>query len=335
MPAKIKNTLPPCRRQNPADAVSPWTSQAAAALTRKICATYADERGVNHLDGRNMPQSEEIIRILHHLLEILFPGYTGRDPVDRAGLEFTIGQHLNRVFHALTDQIERAFVYQCTLTRCTTGGCRRLAADTTLHLLEQLPKLREILKTDVQAAMDGDPAAKSQDEVIIAYPGLKAIAIQRLAHLLYQAEVPLISRVMGEYAHAITGIDIHPGAAIGHSLFIDHGTGVVIGETAVLGNQVKIYQGVTLGALSFPKDERGNIIKGAKRHPNLEDNVTIYAGATILGNITVGHDSVIGGNVWLTEAVPPHSRVTMAQPDLSIQTRSAAAKPGKPPRARK
>jgi len=147
--------------------------------------------------------------------------------------------------------------------------------------------------------------------------------------------VPLISRVMGEYAHAITGIDIHPGAAIGHSLFIDHGTGVVIGETAVLGNQVKIYQGVTLGALSFPKDERGNIIKGAKRHPNLEDNVTIYAGATILGNITVGHDSVIGGNVWLTEAVPPHSRVTIAQPDLSIQTRSAATKPGKATRARK
>jgi serine O-acetyltransferase len=165
---------------------------------------------------------------------------------------------------------------------------------------------------DVQAAFDGDPAAKSLDEIILSYPCIKAIMIQRIAHILYCDGIPLIPRIMGEYAHRITAIDIHPGAKLGEGIFIDHGTGVVIGETATIGSNVKIYQGVTLGALSFPKDTDGKIIKGQKRHPTIEDNVTIYAGATILGDIVIGRDSVIGGNVWLTHSVPEGSRIVQS-----------------------
>ena len=170
----------------------------------------------------------------------------------------------------------------------------------------------------IQAAYAGDPAARSLDEIVLSYPGVKAITIQRIAHKLYQLKVPMIPRMMTEYAHRITGIDIHPGAKLGKGVFIDHGTGVVIGETAELGNDVKIYQGVTLGALSFPKDACGMIIKGAKRHPTIEDGVTIYAGATILGAITIGKNSVIGGNVWLTEGTEPGTKITIASPELTI-----------------
>jgi len=300
---------------------SQWNAELAAEITDTVCATYEDETGINHIEGANMPQSEEVLAVLELLLEILFPGYSGRYAFTRAGLRFAIGEHINQVFRRLTDQVERAYAYRCTLRCCERCGCRKLAEEAVIALLGKLPEIREILKTDVQAAMDGDPAAKSTDEVVIAYPGLKAIAIHRIAHELYRADVPLIPRVMGEYAHTITGIDIHPGATIGKSFFVDHGTGVVVGETAVLGDHVKLYQGVTLGALSFPKDERGRLIKGTKRHPNIEDHVTIYAGATILGNITIGHHSVIGGNVWLTESVPPYTKITIAPPELSIRKR--------------
>ncbi len=300
---------------------SKWTPELAKRLTARVCATYEDGCGINHLDGSNMPQREALIEILGALQEVLFPGYSGRHPVERTGVEFMTGSHMNGIFRELSDQIERAIAYRCRQTSCRQCHCRRQAEDATITLLEKLPAVRELLKSDVQAAMDGDPAAKTPDEVVIAYPGLRAIAVQRIAHVLYKADVPLIPRVMGEHAHAVTGIDIHPGAAIGPRFFIDHGTGVVIGETSVIGANVKLYQGVTLGALSFPKDSAGHIIKGAKRHPNLEDNVTIYAGATILGDITIGHDSIIGGNVWLTESVPPFTKITIAQPDLSIQPR--------------
>ena len=309
---------------------SRWTPELARNLTAKVCATYEDGCGINHLDGSNMPQREVIIDILGSLQEVMFPGYSGRHPVERTGVEFMTGGHINNIFRELADQIERAYAYRCRQTNCTQCHCRRQAEDATITLLEKIAGIRELLKTDVAAAMDGDPAAKTPDEVVIAYPGLRAIAIQRIAHVLYQADVPLIPRVMGEHAHTVTGIDIHPGATVGPRFFIDHGTGVVIGETAVIGANVKIYQGVTLGALSFPKDSAGHIIKGAKRHPNIEDNVTIYAGATILGNIIIGHDSIIGGNVWLTESVPPFTKITIAQPDLSIQPRhQSAAKGGK------
>ncbi len=324
MPENPQNAIPPaaCPRRRLPHTTSRWTAELAAEITEAVCATYEDQTGIHHIEGGNMPQSEEVLAVLDILLEILFPGYRGRHAFTRAGLRFSIGEHLTQAFRRLRDQVERAFAYRCTLDCCEHCDCFALAEEAVLRLFRRLPEIRETLKTDVRAALDGDPAAKSTDEVVIAYPGLRAIAIHRIAHEFYRSQVPLIPRVMGEFAHAATGIDIHPGAAIGESFFVDHGTGVVIGETAVLGKNVKLYQGVTLGALSFPKDERGRLIKGAKRHPNIEDNVTIYAGATILGDITIGHDSVIGGNVWLTESVPPYTKITIAPPELSIRTRT-------------
>lgn len=298
-----------------------WTSDYARYVTRRITATYQDEQGINHIGGLSMPQSQVVLQTLDLLLEVLFPGYTGRHAFYRSGLEFAIGNHVDEIYRSLAAQVERAYAYRCKLESCEGCDCRKQAEAAVSGLLESIPEIRATLKTDVQAALDGDPAARSTDEVVISYPGLKAIAIHRVAHSLYMAEVPLIPRVMSEYAHSVTGIDIHPGAKIGDSFFIDHGTGVVIGETAVIGKNVKIYQGVTLGALSFPKDERGHLIKGSKRHPNIEDGVTIYSGATILGDITIGHDSVIGGNVWITESIEPRSKITIALPDLSIRTR--------------
>lgn len=301
---------------------SRWNARLAADITRGICSTYEDEEGINHIDGNNMPQREEVVAILEDILEILFPGYAGKRSFTRAGLEFAVGDLTSEVFQRLTVQIERAFGYRCLLECCEGCDCRKQAERAVIKLLKKIPEIRETLKTDVRAAMDGDPAARSADEVIISYPCLKAIAVHRVAHELVLAKVPLVPRVMNEYAHSATGIDINPGATIGKSFFIDHGTGVVIGETAIIGENVKVYQGVTAGALSFPKDKHGRVLKGKKRHPTVEDNVTIYAGATILGDITIGHDSVIGGNVWLTESVPPYTKITIAPPDLTIQTRA-------------
>ena len=301
---------------------SHWNAKLAAQVTREICSTYEDEEGINHIDGNNMPQREEVVAILEDILEILFPGYTGRRTFTKAGLEFSVGDLTSEIFQRLTVQIERAFGYRCLLQCCGGCDCQEQAEQAVISLLRKIPEIRQTLKTDVQAAMAGDPAAKSADEIIIAYPCLKAIAVHRVAHELVLTEVPLVPRVMNEYAHAATGIDINSGATIGKSFFIDHGTGVVIGETAIIGENVKIYQGVTAGALSFPKDEQGHLIRGNKRHPTIEDNVTIYAGATILGDITIGHNSVIGGNVWLTESVPPHTKITIAPPDLTMKTRS-------------
>ncbi|MCK5801350.1 MAG: serine acetyltransferase [Lentisphaeria bacterium] len=302
-----------------------WNAETARRVTSAVCDSYGDEQGINHIDGGNLPERNEIVRILGQILELLFPGYTGDHTLRRATMEFTIGKIVDDVFETLSEQVRRALAYRCKIECCEGCDCVRQAEDVVVALLERLPELRAMLKADVQAALDGDPATKSTDEIIIAYPGLKAIAVNRIAHELYAAKVPLVSRVMSEYAHTVTGIDIHPGATIGKSFFIDHGTGVVIGETCVIGENVKIYQGVTLGALSFPKDACGRLIKGAKRHPNIDDNVTIYAGATILGDITVGHDSVVGGNVWLTEPLAPYSQVTVAAPELSIRQRR---KPG-------
>jgi serine O-acetyltransferase len=214
----------------------------------------------------------------------------------------------------------------------TLGASEARARETTLQFLEGLPAVREKLAGDVQAAYDGDPAALNTDEVILAYPGLLAISVQRLAHSLYEREVPLMPRIMSEWAHNQTGIDIHPGANIGKNFFIDHGTGVVIGETTDIGNNVKVYQGVTLGALSFPKDERGRVVRGTKRHPTVRDNVTIYANAIILGGDTViGENSVIGGSVFVTSSVPPNSVVTFKPPELRLKTKGEDGKQPTPP----
>ncbi len=285
-------------------------------LVGRIAETYKGDSGINFIDASNLPVRGEILEILELLFEVLFPGHTGKRAVTKANINFVVGDILCQVYAELVGQIERAYQYQCRIKQCDQCDCRTMAENVTRHLLERLPTIRELLKGDVAAAYDGDPAAKSYEEIVISYPCIIAIATYRLAHELYLQKVPLIPRIMTECAHAKTGIDIHPGATIGRNFFIDHGTGVVIGETTVIGDNVKIYQGATLGALSFRKDERGRIIKGGKRHPTIEDNVTIYAEATILGDITIGRGAVIGGNVWIKESVPPGVTVATPNPEL-------------------
>jgi serine O-acetyltransferase len=285
-------------------------------LVGEIARTYEGDSGTNFIDVSNLPVRDKILEILELLTEILFPGYTGKMKVTQSNINFIVIDILYHVYTELSEQIERAYKYQCRMQNCDTGDCRKMAENSTLHLLSQLPKIRELLKGDVGAAFDGDPAAKSYEEIVISYPCITAIATYRIAHELYVEQIPLIPRIMGECAHSKTGIDIHPGAKIGKNFFIDHGTGVVIGETTIIGDNVKIYQGTTLGAMSFPKDERGRVIKGGKRHPTIEDNVTIYAEATILGDVVIGRNSVIGGNVWIKESVPAGVTVSVAKADL-------------------
>jgi len=292
------------------------TNKTIKNLVREIAKTYEGDTGINFIDVSNLPVRDKILQILDLLTEILFPGYTGKRTVTKSNIDYIVIDILYHICTELTEQIERAYKYRCRMEKCDTGDCRKMAEDATQHLLTQLPKVREQLKGDVGAAFDGDPAAKSYEEIVISYPCIVAIATYRIAHELYLKEVPLIPRIMTECAHAKTGIDIHPGARIGRNFFIDHGTGVVIGETTIIGDNVKLYQGTTLGALSFPKDERGRIIKGGKRHPTIEDNVTIYAEATILGDVTIGKGAVIGGNVWIKESVPAGVTVTTPHHDL-------------------
>ena len=266
---------------------------------------------------------ETVYKVLHSIRSALFPGVYEKYPIDETRVNIIIGNNIRTAAVELSSLIEKALVDVCTLREkdhenCTK--CRDRANDITIDLFDKLPKIRERLHTDIEAAFIGDPAALTKEEILLSYPSVNAISIYRIAHVLYEQKVPIIPRIMSEYAHEKTGIDIHPGAKIGDYFFIDHGTGVVIGETCTIGNKVKIYQGVTLGAKSFTLDENGKPIKGVKRHPDIEDNVVIYAGATILGGDTVvGHDSIIGGNVWLTHSVPPYTKVLNSQPDPIVK----------------
>jgi serine O-acetyltransferase len=302
------------------------TDRKITILVDEIAETYKGDYGINFIDASNLPVRGEILKILDLIFEVLFPGHTGNRIVTKANVKFVLGDILYEIYTDLADQIERAYQYQCRIKECDDCDCRTRAENVTQSLLNGLPIIRERLKGDVHAAFEGDPAAKSCEEIVISYPGIIAIATYRIAHELFLEQVPLIPRIMTECAHAKTGIDIHPGAKIGRSFFIDHGTGVVIGETTIIGDRVKIYQGVTLGAMSFPKDERGRIIKSGKRHPTIEDDVTIYAEATILGDIVIGRGAIIGGNVWVKEPVPPGVTVTTANPDL-VYTRHKGKKP--------
>jgi serine O-acetyltransferase len=292
------------------------TNKKIENLVERIARTYEGDSGINFIDASNLPVRDKIIDILELIFEVIFPGYTGKRTVTKSNIKFIVGDILWQIATALSEQMERSYQYQCRIKNCKDCDCQTMAEKVTRHLLTKLPKIREQLKGDVSGAFDGDPAAKSYEEIVISYPCIIAIATYRIAHELYLKQVPLIPRIMTECAHAKTGIDIHPGATIGANFFIDHGTGVVIGETTVIGDYVKIYQGATLGALSFPKDERGRIIKGGKRHPTIEDNVTIYAEATILGDVVIGKGAVIGGNVWIKESVPPGVTVSSPHPDL-------------------
>jgi serine O-acetyltransferase len=285
-------------------------------LVDDIVATYQGDSGINFIDATNLPVRSEILEILQLLMELLFPGYTGKRRVTQDNVHYVVIDIVCHVYTALSEQIERAYRYRCRLESCDTYDCVKMAEKATHHLLNKLPDIREMLKGDVMAAFDGDPAAKSYEEIIISYPCMVAIATHRIAHELNLKKVPLLPRIMSEYAHSVTGIDIHPGAKIGKNFFIDHGTGVVIGETSIIGDNVKIYQGTTLGALSFPKDERGRVIKGGKRHPTIEDNATIYAEATILGDVVIGKGATIGSNVWIKKSVPAGVTVSMDSGDL-------------------
>lgn len=272
-----------------------------------ILDSYQEIGNINYSNGPNLPSRQRIIDIWQLLRTVIFPGYYERDPVDETGLPYLTGERIARLRQNLADQINKSMCYDCAeQDDCNKQEeCAEKAEYIADELLIALPEIRTKLHLDVQAALDGDPAAKSEAEVILAYPCMAAITAHRIAHFLYQREVPLLPRILNEYIHHQTGIDIHPGATIGDSFFIDHGTGVVIGETTIIGNCVKIYQGVTLGALSVKKS-----LAQQKRHPTIEDDVTIYAGATILGGeAVIGHHSIIGGNVWLVRSVPPYSRV--------------------------
>ena len=260
------------------------------------------------LGRREFPPRIAVADRVEELRALLFPGYFGASELTLETLRYHLGAHMDRVLHGLRDQIQRGLM--ASDPTCQDCGDRSL--DLARAFLARLPEVRRLLATDVLAGFEGDPAATSPDEVLFCYPGLMAITNQRLAHELLKLGVPLLPRMITEHAHSLTGIDIHPGAQIGERFFIDHGTGVVIGETCVIGRNVRIYQGVTLGAKSFPLDAAGHPIKGVPRHPVVEDDVIIYSNATILGRITLGKGSAVGGNVWLTRSIPPGSIITQA-----------------------
>jgi len=271
-----------------------------------VAASYVGDAAINHLEGRALPNRRHVVEAFEQLRAAIFLGYHGVRTLNRDNLRHGVGEHLYRAYELLLEPIERAFAYDRS-----QRGEHLLEDDATeavvLALFGRIPDLRRLLNADVVAAYRGDPAARSIEEVVFSYPSITAITAYRLAHELHVRGVPLVPRILAEHAHALTGIDIHPGASIGESFFIDHGTGVVVGETTVIGDRVKLYQNVTLGALSTARAEPGH---EGKRHPTLEDDVTIYSGATILGGDTViGRGSVVGGNVWLVKSLPPYSKI--------------------------
>lgn len=296
-------------------------------LTERIVESYKRIGKIDHLGHCPLPSYDAVIGAIADLKEIIFPGYRRRERLHIGNVTYHVGDLVDALHDKLTTQIARALMHEDRVHK-GSDPCGQLQTDyeakgqaMAITFLEKIPDVRELLATDVQAAYDGDPACKSLDEVIFCYPGLEAITVYRLAHELYKLEVPFIPRMMTEWAHKETGIDIHPGATIGRHFFIDHGTGVVVGETCEIGEHVKIYQGVTLGALSFDTDEEGKLVRGAKRHPTVEDHVVIYANATVLGGRTVlGHHSVIGSSVWLTRSIEPRTTVLLEKPNLRLRS---------------
>jgi len=300
-------------------------------LADQVAGTYHHDGVINRIGEKNLPSQPAIRRILERLLTLVFPGYHG-EPVRRdADVRLFVAAHLECLHDALRDvltqtlQFSRRHGCSCSglwFDRDDAPGDATVAAladQLALDYLQHLPGIREVLRTDVQAAFAGDPAASSTDEVILCYPGVYAIAVHRLAHPLHRMGIPLVPRIMSEWAHHRAGVDIHPGATIDESFFIDHGTGVVIGETARIGKRVKLYQGVTIGALSFPRNQDGSLSRGGKRHPTLEDDVTVYAGATLLGGETIiGRGAVIGGGAWITTPVPAGARVSAKRRSVMV-----------------
>jgi serine O-acetyltransferase len=300
-------------------------------LTGEFLAGYLGDERARRISHRYLPSREAIVEILEAVLDLMYPGYFGRRDLSRDNLGAHVAQSVARLAPKLEREMEHCLCYgrEREAEHPQMGGeCAPRAHELAQIFLGRLPQIRSMLIRDVQAAFDGDPAATNLDEVILAYPGVLAVSVYRIAHALYDLGVPMMARIMTEWAHSKTGADIHPGATIGEAFFIDHATGVVIGETTHIGDGVKLYQGVTLGALSFPRDASGQIIRGKKRHPTVENGSTLYANATVLGGQTVvGAGSVIGGSVFLTRSVPPRSRVSLKEPELRVATRDGAAEP--------
>lgn len=286
------------------------------SIKKALLTSYETDGGINHLDGVNLPSQESVSCIAKDCMHLLFPGYFEESRLEKSQVPELVDTLLRRIENRLETELEKSLRFS------KDANPAERARALTFEVLAALPDLRRAIRTDVEAAYQGDPAARSFEEIILAYPCVLAISLQRFAHVLYEMGIPLLPRMITEFAHERTGIDIHPGARIGLHFFIDHGTGVVIGETATIGTGVKLYQGVTLGAKSFETDLNGNPVKGVKRHPDIGDNVTIYAHATILGGDTyIGANSVVGGNVWLLESVPPNSIAYFKADDLVIRPR--------------
>jgi serine O-acetyltransferase len=291
-------------------------------IAEKIIESCNNQECYTHVDYEPIPSRGCVIEIIDTLREILFPGYFTRGKLDPVNLRYSLGQSAATLFDMLSEQISLSIRHDCFRYDQACTDCEENGHRIALKLMEEIPSIRRILATDVKASYEGDPAAKSFDEIIFSYPGIFAIAVYRVAHQLFKAGVPLLPRIMTEHAHSVTGIDIHPGAEIGESFVIDHGTGVVIGETTNIGKNVRIYQSVTLGALSIPRNA-GDEFRGKKRHPTIEDDVIIYSGATILGgDTTIGARSVIGGNVWLTQSIPPDTTVALESPRLTYKSKN-------------
>jgi serine O-acetyltransferase len=288
-------------------------------LVAAIAASSLAEPRTRHIDAGYLPNRDTVIGIVRLLRELLFPGYFGRQHLTASALEYHVEEWLRDIDTRLFEQARSAIRHQASRRGEPCGDCDQEAERIVGRLLAAIPRLRTVLATDVQAAFDGDPAAADCDEIIFSYPGLLAVTTYRIAHELHADRLPLIPRIMTEFAHSVTGIDIHPGATIDESFFIDHGTGVVIGETTVIGKRVRLYQGVTLGALST---RGGQSLRGVKRHPTLQDEVTVYSGASILGGDTViGEGAVIASNVFVTQSVPAHTRVTGKNLELQYRNR--------------
>lgn len=285
-------------------------------IVEEIIAGCESDACYHHVAYEPIPSREAVVDIIDRMRELIFPGYFTRERIDPVNLRYSMGRAVSVLYDLLAEQICRSIRHDCFRYEQECQHCESRGNDLALELLLSVPDIQRAMAADVSAAYDGDPAAKSYDEIIFSYPGIHAIAVHRVAHRLYELEVPLLPRIMTEHAHGVTGIDIHPGAEVGRRFVIDHGTGVVVGETTVIGDNVRIYQGVTLGALSLPPGA-GDRLRGKKRHPTIENDVIIYSGATILGGDTViGARSVIGGNVWITESIPPDTRVLMEPPKL-------------------
>lgn len=298
-----------------------FSTEQTDSLVKAIAASYRENQSDISAEFVSQPKREVIIKVIFILRELLFPEYYGQRQLINTTIEYHIGDLLIKLHKILSEQIVLALTYQTIARNSSPGNTAEKADEIIYQFLSKIPELRRSIQLDAQAAFDGDPAAVDKDEIMFSYPGVFAVSVYRLAHELHLLSVPLIPRIMTEYAHSVTGIDIHPGASIGKSFFIDHGTGVVIGETTTIGNNVKVYQGVTLGGLST---REGQNLRGVKRHPTIEDDVTLYSGASILGGETViGKGVVVGSNVFLTRSVPAGTKVSIKSPELKFKESTA------------